>query len=209
MKKLITVLCFFSILHVGFAEDQHKRELSVKDRVVEELHDLMIADEFTKNERDRLLAIGTNAIEPLVSCLYTNETRCYIIGALGLLELVIDKCQSSHDQEKAAFAAIQGHLDSKDYYVRLCAVGALSSIKQVDVVPSVLPFLEDKHVGVRIVAARALAVRGDRTTVTKIEDILKRRASGLSPEKIAKDGSFKEAQKAIAAILDREKGTRK
>ena len=208
MKKLTTVFCFLLLLNVGFAGEPNKGELSAKEKVDRELYDLIGSDELTPKERTRLLTIGTNGIETLVALLSTNRT-CQTTRALGVLKIVINKCSPNPDQEKAAFAAIQRHLDSEDYFARLCAVDALSSIEQVDVVSSVLPLLEDKHVGVRIYAARTLAVRGDRTTVMKIEEVLKRRTSGLSPEKIAKDGSFKEAQKAITAILDREKGTRK
>lgn len=210
MMKLTTVLCYVVLLEAGIAEEPSKGNLSSRVTFDAEVARLVASDDFKQNERNSLLAIGTNAIETLVTYLRTSQGSTRDVRrAVGMLEFVSDSCAVSVGQETTILAVLQIHLESANHYVRQAAVTCLSKLKLVSVVPSILPLLEDEDEFTRIAAARALAVRGDRATVRKIEEILKRRSTGLSSEEIAKDHSFKVAQQATIAILDREKDTNK
>lgn len=64
----------------------------------------------------------------------------------------------------------------------------------------ILLFLDDSDEGVRIAAAKQLAKIGDSQTADKMDEVLKRRAKGLTPEQIAADRSFQSGCAAVQSL---------
>jgi hypothetical protein len=61
-------------------------------------------------------------------------------------------------------------------------------------------FLDDPDEGVRVAAAQQLAKIGDSQTADKMDEVLKRRAKGLTPEQITGDRSFKSGYAAVQSL---------
>ena len=120
--------------------------------------------------------------------------------SIELLSRIYRSDNINNEQKKVLLVALYSMLKSPYSLTRLHALGLAAFLGKKTAVEHIIPLLEDPDKYIRVDAADRLSEIGDTSTADRIESIIQKRATGLTPEQIDNDWSFRHGYKAITKL---------